>query len=110
MRTGICVWRASTLAAKEVPDFLVLPFFQGVDEDSKSRYDVHLYESEHSYDDLLELVNDVNKGDVSLDLKVIAEFVRVMLRLWGEELNKRDEEDKMSVRGKIGTGTYAQTR
>ncbi len=33
-----------------------------------------------------------------------------MLRYWGEELNARDEELKMSVKGKIEAGTYAQTR
>ncbi len=56
------------------------------------------------------MVNDINKGDIAHDLKVVAEFIRVMLRLWGEELNARDEEVKMSVKGKIEAGTYTQTR
>ena len=87
---------------------------QGADKDdassSKSKFDVQLYDSEHGYDDLLDWVNDINKGDIDLDLKVIAEFIKVMLRLWGEELNNREEGLKASVKGKIEAGTYAQTR
>ncbi len=84
---------------------------QGAEEGGeKSKYDVQLYDTECSYDDLLEMANDINKGDNALDFKVIAEFIKVMLRFWGEELNARDEDLKMSVKGKIEAGTYGQTR
>ena len=84
---------------------------QGGDKDeSKSKFDVQLYDTEHCYDDLLDWVNDINKGDIDLDLKVVAEFIKVLLRLWGEELNTREEGIKASVKGKIEAGTYAQTR
>ena len=43
----------------------------------RSSVDVELYDSDHTYDDLLKLVDDSNKGDVDLDLKLIAEFNRV---------------------------------
>ena len=56
------------------------------------------------------MVNDINKGDFALDLKLVAEFINVMLRKWAEELNERDEMTKMSVKGKIEAGVYAQTR
>lgn len=76
----------------------------------KSKFDVQLYESSVAYDELLDMVNDVDKGDVKADLNLVAEFIRVMLKMWGEELNNRDEEVKMSVKGKLEAGTYAQTR
>lgn len=56
------------------------------------------------------MVNDINKGDFALDLKLVAEFINVMLRKWAQELNERDEGTKMSVKGKIEAGVYAQTR
>jgi hypothetical protein len=33
-----------------------------------------------------------------------------MLRSWGQELNARPEDAKLTVKGKIEAGTYAQTR
>ena len=42
--------------------------------------------------------------------KVIQEFMAVMLKMWADELNSRDDDIKMSVKGKIEAGVYAQTR
>ena len=42
--------------------------------------------------------------------QLISEFIKVLLFKWGEELNARDVDLKMSVKGKIEAGTYAQTR
>ena len=43
----------------------------------RTSLDVELYDSERTYEDLLKMVDDTNKGDVDLDLKLIAEFQRV---------------------------------
>ena len=77
----------------------------------KSKFDVQVIDSEgFTYDELLDMVNDINKGDAEHDLKVVSGFIKVMLKFWGEELNARDNEVKMSVKGKIESGIYAQTR
>ena len=76
----------------------------------KSKLEVDLYDSNCTYDDLLELAHDLGKGDAEHDHNVVAEFIRVMLRLWGHELNKRDDAVKASVKGKMEATTYAQTR
>ena len=57
-----------------------MPIFSQEEEmrrKKRSSVDVELYDSDHTYDDLLKLVDDSNKGDVDLDLKLIAEFNRV---------------------------------
>ena len=36
--------------------------------------------------------------------------LKVMLRIWGEELNARDEEVKTTVKGKSEANRYTQTR
>ena len=67
-------------------------------------------EAENTYEEIVEMAEKTNKGDSKLDHKVILEFIKVMLKFWGEELNGREEGIKMSVKGKIDTGVYAQTR
>jgi len=76
----------------------------------KSSLEVDLYDSRHTYDDLLEMAHDLDKGDFDHDRKVVSEFIKVMLRLWGQELNSRDDEVKQSVKGKTEATTYTQSR
>lgn len=56
------------------------------------------------------MVNKINQGDIAHDHKVVNEFIKLMLKLWGAELQERDEATKMSIKGKMEAGTYAQTR
>lgn len=76
----------------------------------RSRYDVEITETKVTYEDLEKMILDVDKGDPDYDCRVIAEYVKLMTSLWGYELNDRDEKLKMSVKGKLETGMYAQTR
>lgn len=69
-----------------------------------------LFDSKNTYDDLLDMANDLDKGDFAHDCKVVMEFLRVMLRLWAQELQARDGDVKASVKGKMEETTYAQTR
>ena len=56
------------------------------------------------------MANDLGKGDIEHDHKVVLEFIQVMMQEWGQELNKRGVETKMSIKGKTESTTYAQTR
>ena len=49
------------------------------------------------------LVDHITNPYISFRLKV-------MLRMWGEELNARDEEVKSTVKGKAEANRYTQTR
>ena len=75
-----------------------------------SKLDVNLYESQCTYEELLEMANDLGKGDMEHDHKVVQEFILVLMKEWGQELNDRDKDTKMSVKGKTEATTYAQTR
>ena len=33
---------------------------------------------------------------------------QLMMTLWGKELNERGEDDKMTLRGKMDSGTFTQ--
>ena len=88
-----------------------------------------LYATTKTYDDLLEMMNDLHKGNIKHDELVIWEFIKVRLPLlsamcsyflttdsqvvmtmWGQDLNSRSDHEKMSVKGKMEAATYAQTR
>ena len=69
-----------------------------------------MYESQCSYQELLEMAHDLGKGDMEHDDKVVQEFILVLMKEWGEELNDRDNTMKTSVKGKMEATTYAQTR
>ncbi len=77
----------------------------------KSRLDVEVPDAgDRTYADLFDKVGKINKGDIELDMRVIADFMLVMLRMWGEELNGREEEEKAGVKGRQETIQYTQTR
>ena len=40
------------------------------------------------------------QGDFDHDRKVVADFIKVMLRMWAQELNAREDEAKNSVKGR----------
>ena len=56
------------------------------------------------------MAHDFRKGDMELDDKVVQEFILVLMKEWGQELNDKDSTSKMSVKGRMEATTYAQTR
>ena len=56
------------------------------------------------------MAHDLHRGDMEHNDKVVQEFVSVLMKEWGQELNGRDKSTKMSVKGKMEAATYAQTR
>ena len=71
---------------------------------------MNLYESQSTYQEVLEMAHDLGKGDMEHDDKVVQEFILVLMKEWGQELNERDKATKLSVQGKMEATTYAQTR
>lgn len=71
---------------------------------------MNLYESQCTYQEVLEMAHDLGKGDMEHDDKVVQEFILVLMKEWGQELNERDKAIKLSVQGKMEATTYAQTR
>ena len=56
------------------------------------------------------MAHDLRKGDMEHDDKVVQEFILVLMKEWGQELNDKDSISKMSVKGRMEATTYAQTR
>jgi hypothetical protein len=51
---------------------------------------------------------DLRRGNKKHDDMVVSEWIKVVMTIWGKELNNREDEEKMSVSGKIFSGTFTQ--
>merc|ERR1712223_776305 len=68
------------------------------------------YETQSTYQEVLEMAHDLGKGDMDHDDKVVQDFILIIMRQWGQELNDRDKIQRNCVQGKMEATTYAQTR
>jgi len=76
----------------------------------KEKLELKLYHTNISYPDLQTLAMDIRRGNHKHDEMVIAEWIKVVMTIWGNELNARPEDEKMCVRGKMESGTFTQTK
>lgn len=67
-------------------------------------------EKQISYEEIQQMSAKLGKGDSKYDMDVIIHFLQLILRLWGEELNKRSDAEKLATRGKMALATYTQTQ
>merc|ERR1712059_2818 len=79
-------------------------------EGSKHKLELKVYSTNLTYQNLLELANDLRRGDAKHDEMVISEWIKVMMTWGGHELNSRHEGDIMTVKGKMESATYTQTK
>lgn len=63
-----------------------------------------------SYEEIQEMAAKLGKGDMKYDMTLLMQFLQLLMRLWGEELNNRSEAEKASTRGKMALATYKQTQ
>jgi len=78
--------------------------------DHKEKLELKLYTTKLTYSELQTLAMDIRRGNANHDDNVIAEWIKLMMTLWGKELNERGEDDKMTLRGKMDSGTFTQTK
>ncbi|GFR29204.1 pre-mRNA-splicing factor 18 [Trichonephila clavata] len=84
---------------------------QGTAEDGKSVNDVKVEDEKTSIEEIKEEASKkLGKGSDNDDAKVILKFLRFLLQLWGQRLNARTEDEKISVKGKMASATYTQTQ
>jgi len=78
--------------------------------DDKQKLELKLYTTTKTWTELLELAHGLRMGDHKHDEMVISEWIKVMMTMWGQELNFRDESEKMTVKGRMDAATYTQTK
>ncbi|XP_014239420.1 pre-mRNA-splicing factor 18 [Cimex lectularius] len=63
-----------------------------------------------TYEEVQQMAVKLGRGDAKYDMDIIIHFLQLMIRLWGEELNKRSEAEKITTKGKMALATYTQTQ
>ena len=76
----------------------------------RQRSDPDLYETSVTYDELLEMIQNVQKGDSDADEKIVSEFIRFMMSKWSANLSERPDSEKSGVMGRRETTIHTQTR
>ena len=77
--------------------------------EDRSKMELKLYNTNRTWSEILELANDLRRGDHKHDVMVISEWIKVIMTMWGHELNTRQEEEKMTVKGRMEAATFKQT-
>jgi len=83
---------------------------QTSDPEDKDKLELKLYTTNMGYSELQTLAMDIRKGNQKHDDLVISEWIKVIMGIWGTELNERPEDAKMCVKGKTDSGTFTQTK
>jgi pre-mRNA-splicing factor 18 len=81
---------------------------QGSDK-TKLEAEVQITEDDTTMDDLVEMAKKMGKGDPAIDQEVVLKFLKLLLTLWGRELNNRPQAEKRSMQGKLASATHNQT-
>jgi len=76
----------------------------------KQKLELKLYTTNRTWSELLEMANDLRRGDHKHDENVISEWIKVIMTMWGNELNCRPEGEKMEVKGRMEAATFTQTK
>ncbi|XP_022103920.1 pre-mRNA-splicing factor 18-like [Acanthaster planci] len=82
---------------------------QGEDVPNRA-YDIKYEDDGSTIDDIIEMSAGMGQGDEQLDGRVITWFIKFLLKMWAQELNRREEHVKRSNRGKLESATYSQTK
>jgi len=84
----------------------------GLSSDKRKKLgDVHVMEDNFTYDEVVCKAKEVFAAKKNLEerAKVILAWLKFLLKVWGNYLNHRSEEEKLSTRGKLSSATYTQT-
>jgi len=76
----------------------------------KQKLELKMYTTTKTWTELLELAHGLRRGDHKHDEMVISEWIKVIMTMWGQELNFRHEAEKMTVKGRMDAATFTQTK
>ncbi|KAK9875709.1 hypothetical protein WA026_009506 [Henosepilachna vigintioctopunctata] len=63
-----------------------------------------------SYEEIREMSKSMGHGNREHDMTVIVHFIKLILKLWNDQLYKRSSEEKMGTKGKLQGATWTQTQ
>jgi len=79
-------------------------------EEEKNVFESKLYFSDKSMEDLLDMATELRQGDLKHDDKVIAEWIKFTITMWGNELRSKPEAERISMKVRAEAVTFNQTK
>jgi len=83
---------------------------EGLVDEDKNVFDSKLYHSDKSIEDLLDMATELRQGDLKHDDKVIAEWIKFTITMWGNELKSKPEAERISMKVRAEAVTFSQTK
>lgn len=81
----------------------------GCDPTFERSTDVKVKDDIISIEEILKSAESLGKGETALDCDIILNFLKLILKKWGDALNSREVQDKMAFRGKLTSAMHTQT-
>ncbi|CAI9721316.1 pre-mRNA-splicing factor 18-like [Octopus vulgaris] len=71
--------------------------------------DVAFKDDGTTLEDIEKMKKELGQINRDWDQEIVLRFLKYILKLWGEELNSRTEDQKRTMKGKMGSATHTQT-
>lgn len=78
-------------------------------ESESSSNDVKVVDDGITIEDVHKQSDKLGTGNPAIDCEVILKFIKLIIKLWGDDLNSRNCEQKRTFKGKLASATHAQT-
>lgn len=78
-------------------------------EGGKKSNDVSIKDDGTTVEDIQKMKEEIGKGDSEKNSDIILRFLKYLLKMWGQTLNERTEEEKRTLKGKEASAIHTQT-
>lgn len=78
-------------------------------EGGKRSNDVSIKDDGTTVEDIQTMKEEIGKGDSEKNCDIILRFLKYLLKMWGQNLNQRPEEEKRTLKGKEASAIHTQT-
>ncbi|XP_056000658.1 pre-mRNA-splicing factor 18-like isoform X1 [Ostrea edulis] len=78
-------------------------------EGGKRSNDVSIKDDGTTLEDIPTMKEEIGKGDSDKNSDIILRFLKYLLKMWGQSLNQRTEDEKRTLKGKEASAIHSQT-
>lgn len=83
---------------------------EGEEGGDRGGLELKLYNTNRTWGELQTLAEDLRRGNHKHDEMVCGEWIKLIMTMWGKELNTRDDMEKITVKGRMEAATFTQTK
>jgi len=79
-------------------------------DEEQNVFESKVYTTDKTMEDLLDMATEIRQGDLKHDDKVIAEWIKLIVTMWGNELRTKPEAERISMKVRAEATTFTQTK